>query len=51
MSKKSNLKRNTNGSHKGKKCVSPYKYYMDRDKIIALKINRDTDPLFQAVGL
>jgi len=35
--KKSNLKRNIKGPHKGKKSVTPYKFYMDRDEIIKKK--------------
>ena len=30
-----------------KKGTKPHKYYMDKDKIIAKRVNRDIDPLFQ----
>jgi len=46
MIKKSNIKRYTSGSSKGKKGISPHKYYMDKDKIIAKRIDDDAISLF-----
>ena len=45
MIKRPNIKLYTSGSSKGKKGISPHKYYMDKDKIIALKVNIDIERL------
>ena len=45
MRKKSNTKRNVSGSHHGKKGKTPYKFYMDKDKIIKLRNDADRNGL------